>query len=184
MEASRRGDAATSSVAVEARSPEELCACIVGAVRAAAGAERSLRRVWALLSRDLLAVLSGMRPAVMLDYVSVAPTVIQSLLDALGISTAGAANALPDQSGKCLSEWSYRTTGDSCDLHLLPSAGKQLMVGEWDACLYIVRADLVLERAQQANRVRWMTFCETTSGFTCSWAKAEEAQVVLPPSLW
>lgn len=59
----------------------------------------------------------------------------------------------------------------------LPLAGEQLAVAEWDACLYIVRADLVLERAQQADRVRWMAFGKADSGFTCRWAKASEAQV-------
>ena len=79
-------------VGAEACSPEELCARIVGAVRAAAKVERSLRRVWAYLARDLLALFCGIRPAVMLDYVSVAPGAILSLLDALCSGPAGDAH--------------------------------------------------------------------------------------------
>lgn len=41
----------------------------VSAVRRAAAGCPALRRVWAVLSRDLLALLAGLRPAVMLDYV-------------------------------------------------------------------------------------------------------------------
>ena len=91
METIRTGLAPRRALAAEGNSsPDELCAHIVGAVRAAARAERPLRRVWALLSRDLLALLSGVRPAVMLDYVSVSPSTIQALLGALCTGEAGA----------------------------------------------------------------------------------------------
>ena len=62
-----------------------------------------------------------------------------------------------------------------------PFAGKHMVVAEWDACLYIIRADLVLEHAQHPEHVRWMTFCKTESGFTCMWAKPAQAQVCLLP---
>ena len=51
----------------------ELPGQVVGAVRWAAGSCPALRRVWAVLSRDLLALLTGLRPAVMLDYITGAP---------------------------------------------------------------------------------------------------------------
>lgn len=52
---------------------EELPGRVVDAVRRAAAGCPALRRVWALLSRDLLALLTGLRPAVMLDYITGAP---------------------------------------------------------------------------------------------------------------
>ena len=66
----------------------------------------------------------------------------------------------------------------------LPLAGKHVVVAEWDTCLYIIRADLVVEHAQHPERVRWMSFCEADTGFTCVWAKPAEAQVCLVSASW
>ena len=91
METFQAGLAARARAPAEAHSsPAELCARVVGAVRAAARAERPLRRVWALLSRDLLALLCGARTAVMLDYVPVSPSTIQAFLGVLCAGKAGA----------------------------------------------------------------------------------------------
>ena len=53
---------------------------IVEAVREKAGEVRALRTKWALLARDLLAVVTGVRTAVMLDYVTLQPEVLLHLV--------------------------------------------------------------------------------------------------------
>ena len=53
---------------------------IVEAVREKAGAVRALRTKWALLARDLLALATGIRTAVMLDYVALQPEVLLDLV--------------------------------------------------------------------------------------------------------
>ncbi len=53
---------------------------IVEAVRESARAVRALRTKWALLARDLLALATGMRTAVMLDYVALQPEVLLDLV--------------------------------------------------------------------------------------------------------
>ena len=53
---------------------------IVEAVREKARTVRALRTKWALLARDLLALATGMRTAVMLDYAALQPEVVQDLV--------------------------------------------------------------------------------------------------------
>ncbi len=53
---------------------------IVDAVHEKARLVRALRTKWALLARDLLALVTGMRTAAMLDYVALQPEVLLHLL--------------------------------------------------------------------------------------------------------
>ena len=53
---------------------------IVEAVRKKAGTVRALRTKWALLARDLLALATGIRAAVMLDYAALQPQVLLDLV--------------------------------------------------------------------------------------------------------
>lgn len=61
----------------------DLPAVIVGAVRKKAATVRALRSKWALLARDLLALATGMRTGVMLDYVALQPEVLLELVNEL-----------------------------------------------------------------------------------------------------
>ena len=53
---------------------------IVEAVRERVGAVRALRTKWALLARDLLALATGVRFAVMLDYITLQPEILLGLV--------------------------------------------------------------------------------------------------------
>ncbi|CAL5224938.1 g7707 [Coccomyxa viridis] len=97
---------------------------IVEAVREKARTVRALRTKWALLARDLLALATGMRTAVMLDYVALQP---EALLDLVG------------------------TVAGICH-----EAGQHMVVGVWDSCCYVLRRDLLAERACNREAVLWL----------------------------
>lgn len=63
---------------------------VVDAVREKAASVRALRTKWALLARDLLALLTGLRTAVMLDYVAIRPEVVLDLVRGVaGLHSSG-----------------------------------------------------------------------------------------------
>ena len=66
-----------------AAADRDLPAAIVGAVREKAATVRALRSKWALLARDMLALATGMRTGVMLDYVALQPGVLLELVKEL-----------------------------------------------------------------------------------------------------
>ena len=68
----------------------QMCLHVVRCVRAAATETRSLRRVWASVSRDFTALLCGMRPAVMLDYVVLPGRTLLTIVDQLRPYASGA----------------------------------------------------------------------------------------------
>jgi hypothetical protein len=80
-----------AAVGEERQRVAQLCLDVVKAVRAAAREARSLRRVWAELSRDLAALLCGMRPAVMLDYAILPGTALLAIVNSLRMHETGAA---------------------------------------------------------------------------------------------
>ncbi|KAK9861836.1 hypothetical protein WJX84_005576 [Apatococcus fuscideae] len=57
---------------------------IVQKVKAFCVKRKAMRRHWIILARDILAFASGMRSAIMLDYISEPPPVIHQLLDSIG----------------------------------------------------------------------------------------------------
>ena len=74
----------------EAASPEQcraLCALVVKLVQDACRKHKGIRRGCSQLCRDLLVMLSGLRPAVLIDYCS-APQIV--LLDIVGQLQAAA----------------------------------------------------------------------------------------------
>ncbi len=68
-----RAQSAGSRAGKQATSAQELPGRAVCAVRRAAAGCPALRRAWAALSHDLLALLTGLRPAIMLDYITHVP---------------------------------------------------------------------------------------------------------------
>ena len=68
--------------------PGQVVALVRGQLRAAP----ALRTKWALLARDLLALLTGLRAGVMLDYAAVQPAVLLQLVD--GAAQLAATGAL------------------------------------------------------------------------------------------
>ena len=75
-----------------------LPAVIVGAVRKKAATVRALRSKWALLARDLLALATGIRTGVMLDYVALQPEVLLELVKELSAwSSTGEHRCEPSQ---------------------------------------------------------------------------------------
>ena len=70
----------------------ELPGQVVALVRGKLSAAPALRTKWALLARDLLALLTGLRTGVMLDYAAVQPAVLLELVE--GITQLAATGAL------------------------------------------------------------------------------------------
>ena len=68
-----RAQSAGSRAGGQVTSAQELPVRAVCAVRRAAAGCPALRRAWAALSRDLLVLLTGLRPGIMLDYVTHVP---------------------------------------------------------------------------------------------------------------
>ncbi|BDA47188.1 hypothetical protein COCOBI_10-0330 [Coccomyxa sp. Obi] len=104
-----------------------------------------------MLSRDLLALLAELRPAVMLDYITGAP---EQALCQLATKVA---------------------TFVAC---LRGATDVQLVVAENDGCYYILRPDLLLARAADTSAVMWIAFATNGASTCCRWADKAECQAV------
>ena len=72
----------------------ELPGQVVALVRGKLRAAPALRTKWALLARDLLALLTGLRTGVMLDYAAMQPAVLLELVGAVAqLAATGALRA-------------------------------------------------------------------------------------------
>ena len=58
-------------------------------------------------------------------------------------------------------------------------AGVELVVAELDGCCYILRPDLVLERASDSSAVRWIAFAKKGHSTRCHWATDVQSEVIL-----
>ena len=143
---------------------EQLCLDAVKAVRAAAREARSLRRVWAQLSRDLVALLCGLRPAIMLDYVVLPCNLLLGIVNSLRMHETGSSSSFQNPKNMLV------TASNMVPL----CTGRDLVVAEVNGCFYVICPDLALQQASVP--AYWVTFQQHGMDTTCHWATAAQVQ--------